>query len=92
MSFSRFLVVLTLFGKQVNFIPGSADSTCKILYVRTLVVKQISAPDNPVRTCCFFYSGNMIMYSNDSTLKKSCYNFFRDLSMPGKLSLIQKRI
>jgi translation initiation factor 3 subunit I len=77
--------------QTVNFMSGSADNTCKIWDARTAQVKHTFATANPVRTCGFSYSGNLIMYSNDSTLKESCYIYVRDLRLPGKLSLLLKK-
>ena len=63
---------------------GSADATCKIWDAKTGQVKYTYAQANPVRTCGFSYSGNLVMYSTDSTLKEHCYLIVKDLREPGK--------
>ena len=66
-----------------NFMSGAADATCKIWDVGTGQVKHNFVCANAVRTCEFSYSGNLAMYTTDSTLKESCYLIIRDLRLPG---------
>jgi len=63
---------------------GAADATCKIWDVRTGQVKNNFVCANGVRSCEFSYSGNLAMYTTDSTLKENCYIIVRDLRLPGK--------
>jgi translation initiation factor 3 subunit I len=70
--------------QTTNFMSGSADATCKIWDAKTGQVKYTYAQANPVRTCGFSYSGNLVMYSTDSTLKEHCYLIVKDLREPGK--------
>lgn len=63
---------------------GSADATCKIWDARTAQVKHTFECKNPVRTCGFSYSGNLAMYTTDSTLRENCYIIVRDLRLPEK--------
>ena len=64
---------------------GSADASCKVWDARTAQVKHSFAQANPVRSCGFSYSGNLVMYTTDSTLKENCYIIVRDLREPGQL-------
>lgn len=66
-----------------NFMSGSADATCNIWDARTAQVKHVFQTANAVRTCGFSYSGNIVMYTTDSTLKEKCYIILRDLREPG---------
>ncbi|RMZ96347.1 eukaryotic translation initiation factor 3 subunit I [Brachionus plicatilis] len=67
--------------ETINFMSGSADNTCKIWDARTGQVKTNYETKNPVRSCGFSYSGNLAMYTTDSTLKENCYIIVRDLRL-----------
>jgi translation initiation factor 3 subunit I len=69
--------------QTINFMSGSADATCKIWDARTSQIKYNYPTANAVRTCGFSYSGNLVMYSTDSTLKENCYLIVKDLREPG---------
>jgi WD40 repeat protein len=69
--------------ETLNFMSASADATCKVWDARTGQVKHNYVTANAVRTCEFSYSGNLIMYTTDSTLKENCYIIVRDLREPG---------
>jgi translation initiation factor 3 subunit I len=64
---------------------GSADNSCRIWDVRTAQTKFNYVCANAVRSCGFSYSGNLIVYTTDSTLGSSCFIIIRDLRMPGKI-------
>ena len=68
--------------QTINFMSGSADATCKIWDARTAQVKHNFQCANAVRSCGFSYSGNLVMYTTDSTLKENCYIIVRDLRTP----------
>lgn len=74
----------------VNLMSGAADATCKIWDVSTGQIKHNFVCANGVRTCEFSYSGNLAMYSTDSTLKESCYIIVRDLRMPESSDPVKK--
>ncbi len=71
--------------ETLNFMSGSADATCKVWDARTGQIKYNYQSANGVRSCEFSYSGNLVMYTTDSTLKESCYIIVRDLREPGLL-------
>ena len=73
--------------ETLNFMSGAADNTCKIWDARTGQIKYNYPSANAVRTCGFSYSGNLVMYTTDSTLKESCYIIIRDLREPGELKV-----
>lgn len=76
--------------ESVNFMSGAADATCKIWDVQTGQIKQNFVCANGVRSCEFSYSGNLAMYTTDSTLRESCYIIVRDLRMPETSDPIKK--
>lgn len=76
--------------ETINFMSGAADATCKIWDVRTGQVKHNFVCANGVRSCEFSYSGNLAMYTTDSTLKESCYIIVRDLRLPETSDPIKK--
>lgn len=65
-----------------NLISGSADNTARIWDVRTGQIKTTFPCQNAVRSCGFSYSGNIAMYTTDTTLGASCFIFLRDLRLP----------
>jgi len=67
--------------QTINFMSGSADASCKIWDAKTGQQKISYTTANSVRSCAFSYSGNLAMYTTDSTLNESCYIFVRDLRM-----------
>jgi translation initiation factor 3 subunit I len=73
--------------ESINLMSGAADATCKIWDVQTGQIKHNFVCANGVRSCEFAYSGNLAMYTTDSTLKESCYIIVRDLRMPGIIRL-----
>jgi WD40 repeat protein len=82
---SDFELITLKKGETLNFLTGSADSTCKIWDCRTGTIKTNYVLPNPVRTCGFSYSGNLILYSTDRAMSKECNLFVRDIREPGKL-------
>lgn len=76
--------------ESINFMSGAADATCKIWDVRTGKVKNNFVCANGVRSCEFSYSGNLAMYTTDSTLRESCYIIVRDLRLPDSHDPIKK--
>jgi len=73
-----------------NFMSGAADNTCKIWDVQTGQVKHNFVCANAVRSCEFSYSGNLAMYTTDSTLRENCYIIVRDLRLPETMDPIKK--
>lgn len=71
--------------ETLNFMSGSADATCKIWDARTGVCKYNYVCANSVRSCGFSYSGNIVMYTTDSTLREKCYIILRDLREPERV-------
>ncbi len=76
--------------ETLNFMSGSADATCKVWDARTAQIKHNYVSANAVRSCEFSYSGNLVMYTTDSTLKENCYIIIRDLREPGKQLILFK--
>lgn len=70
--------------QTINLMSGSADNTCKIWDARTGTIKNTFACQNPVRSCNFSYSGNLALYTTDSTLGAPCYLMLRDLRQSDK--------
>lgn len=68
--------------QTVNFMSGSADATCRIWDAQTSACKHSFEFRNPIRSCGFSYSGNIIMYTTDSTLGEKCHIVIRDLRAP----------
>ena len=65
-----------------NLISGSADNTARIWDVRTGKIKTAYPCANAVRSCGFSYSGNLAMYTTDTTFNASCFIFLRDMRSP----------
>ena len=65
-----------------NLVSGSADNTARIWDVRTGKIKNSYPCQNAVRSCGFSYSGNLAMYTTDTTFNASCFIFLRDMRMP----------
>lgn len=76
--------------ETLNFMSGSADASCKIWDARTGQIKYNYVCANSVRTCEFSFSGNLIMYTTDSTLKENCYIIIRDLREPEKTEPVKQ--
>lgn len=74
--------------QTINFMSASADATCKVWDAQTSVVKHNFEFKNPIRTCGFSYSGNLVMYTTDSTLGEKCNIIVRDLREPSKAGLL----
>lgn len=70
--------------QTINLMSGSADNTCKIWDARTGTIKSTFSHLNPVRSCNFSYSGNLALYTTDSTMGSSCYLVLRDLRQSDK--------
>lgn len=76
--------------ETLNFMSGSADATCKVWDARTAQIKHNYVSANAVRSCEFSYSGNLVMYTTDSTLKENCYIIIRDLREPEKAEPVKQ--
>jgi translation initiation factor 3 subunit I len=76
--------------QTVNFMSGSADATCKIWDARTGQAKTTYSTANSVRSCGFSYSGNLALYTTDSTLNSSCLLIVRDLRQSDKKEPIKQ--
>jgi len=73
-----------------NFMSGSADNSCKVWDTLTGQCKSTFACANAVRSCSFSYSGNLIMYTTDSTMGEKCYIIVRDLREPEKTEPVKQ--
>ncbi len=73
-----------------NFMSGSADATCKVWDARTAQVKYNFEQKNAVRSCGFSYSGDLAMYTTDSTLGEKCYIIVRDLRLSDKAEPVKQ--
>jgi translation initiation factor 3 subunit I len=49
---------------------------------RTGVCKMTYELPNPVRTCGFSYSGNLVLYSTDKAIRNECFLYVRDIREP----------